>query len=112
MREHRAVFLGNTAMCEFGWKGVCDSPLTSVSRNPWDHAVTWGGSSVGAGIAAALGMGALHIGSDSAGSIRIPAAFCGVYGFKATFGRVPVRRPYAGHLPCPGRWCATWRMRR
>ena len=89
MREHRAVFLGKTAMCEFGWKGVCDSPLTGISRNPWDHAVTCGGSSGGAGIAAALGMGALHIGSDSAGSIRIPAAFCGVYGFKATFGRVP-----------------------
>lgn len=89
MREHGAVFLGKTTMCELGWKGVCDSPLTGISRNPWDHAATCGGSSGGAGIAAALGMGALHIGSDGAGSVRIPAAFCGVYGFKATFGRVP-----------------------
>jgi aspartyl-tRNA(Asn)/glutamyl-tRNA(Gln) amidotransferase subunit A len=89
MREHGAVFLGKTTLCEFGWKGVCDSPLTGISRNPWDPAMTCGGSSGGAGIAAALGMGALHIGSDGAGSLRIPAAFCGVYGFKATFGRVP-----------------------
>ncbi len=89
MREQGAVFLGKTTMCEFGWKGVCDSPLTGISRNPWNPENTCGGSSGGAGIAAALGMGALHIGSDGAGSIRIPAAFCGVYGFKATFGRVP-----------------------
>ena len=89
MREHGAVFLGKTTLCEFGWKGVCDSPLTGISRNPWNPGMTCGGSSGGAGIAAATGMGALHIGSDGAGSVRIPAAFCGVYGFKATFGRVP-----------------------
>ncbi len=89
MREHGAVFLGKTTLCEFGWKGVCDSPLTGISRNPWNHDTTSGGSSGGAAIAAALGMGALHIGSDGAGSVRIPAAFCGVYGLKATFGRVP-----------------------
>ncbi len=89
MREHGAVFLGKTTLCEFGWKGVCDSPLTGISRNPWNPDLTCGGSSGGAAIAAALGMGALHIGSDGAGSVRIPAAFCGVYGFKATFGRVP-----------------------
>ena len=89
MREHGAVFLGKTNLCEFGWKGICDSPLTGISRNPWNPGTTPGGSSGGAAIAAALGMGALHIGSDGAGSIRIPAAFCGVYGFKANFGRVP-----------------------
>ncbi len=89
MRAHGAVFLGKTNLCEFGWKGICDSKLTGISRNPWNLATNSGGSSGGAAIAAALGMGALHIGSDGAGSIRIPAAFCGVYGFKANFGRVP-----------------------
>ncbi|MCC6869721.1 MAG: amidase, partial [Burkholderiales bacterium] len=93
LREAGAVLLGKTAMCEFGWKGVTDSPLLGVSRNPWDRRRTCGGSSGGAAIAAATGMGALHVGSDGAGSIRIPAAFCGVYGFKATFGRVPAWPP-------------------
>ena len=89
LAEHGAVLLGKTTMCEFGWKGITDSPLGGISRNPWNPERTCGGSSGGAAIAAATGMGALHIGSDGAGSIRIPAAFCGVYGFKATFGRVP-----------------------
>lgn len=93
LREAGAVLLGKTAMCEFGWKGVTDSPLLGVSRNPWNPARSCGGSSGGAAIAAATGMGALHVGSDGAGSIRIPAAFCGVYGFKATFGRVPAWPP-------------------
>jgi aspartyl-tRNA(Asn)/glutamyl-tRNA(Gln) amidotransferase subunit A len=93
LKEDGAILLGKTAMCEFGWKGVTDSPLGGVSRNPWDAQRTCGGSSGGAAIAAATGMGALHVGSDGAGSIRIPAAFCGVYGFKATFGRVPSYPP-------------------
>ena len=93
LREAGAVLLGKTAMCEFGWKGVTDSPLLGTSRNPWDASRTPGGSSGGAAIAAATGMGALHVGSDGAGSIRIPAAFCGVYGLKATFGRVPTWPP-------------------
>ncbi len=97
MREHGAVFLGKTNMPEFGWKGVTDSPLTGISRNPWNPAKTCGGSSGGAAIAAASGMGMLNIGSDGAGSIRIPAAFCGIYGLKATYGRVPAY-PY-GLLP-------------
>jgi aspartyl-tRNA(Asn)/glutamyl-tRNA(Gln) amidotransferase subunit A len=89
MREHGAVFLGKTNEPEFGWKGVTDNPLTGISRNPWNPERTCGGSSGGAAIAAATGMGALNIGSDGAGSIRMPAAFCGVYGLKSTFGRVP-----------------------
>jgi aspartyl-tRNA(Asn)/glutamyl-tRNA(Gln) amidotransferase subunit A len=93
LNEQGAILLGKTTMCEFGWKGVTDSPLTGISRNPWSPDRTCGGSSGGAAIAAALGMGALHLGSDGAGSIRIPAAFCGVYGFKATFGRVPTYPP-------------------
>ena len=93
LKEHGAVLLGKTTMCEFGWKGVTDSPLAGISRNPWSRDRTCGGSSGGAAIAAASGMGALHLGSDGAGSIRIPAAFCGVYGLKATFGRVPTYPP-------------------
>lgn len=89
LREAGAVLIGTTTMCEFGWKGIGDSPLTGISRNPWNPAMTPGGSSAGAAIAASLGLGALHVGSDGAGSVRIPAAFCGVYGLKATFGRVP-----------------------
>ncbi|MBV9523510.1 MAG: amidase [Alphaproteobacteria bacterium] len=89
LREHGAILLGKTNMPEFGWKGVTDSPLTGISRNPWNPAKTCGGSSGGAAIAAASGMGMLNIGSDGAGSIRIPAAFCGIYGLKPTYGRVP-----------------------
>lgn len=89
MRESGAVLIGKTTTPEFGWKGVTDSPLTGVTRNPWDRGKTPGGSSGGAAVAAALGMGALHFGTDGGGSIRIPASFTGVVGFKATFGRVP-----------------------
>jgi aspartyl-tRNA(Asn)/glutamyl-tRNA(Gln) amidotransferase subunit A len=90
MREHGAVFLGKTTTPEFGWKGVTDSPLTGVTRNPWNTAMTPGGSSGGAAVAAALGMGVMHIATDGGGSIRIPAGFCGLFGFKPTFGVVPV----------------------
>ncbi|MBM3534502.1 MAG: amidase [Alphaproteobacteria bacterium] len=89
MREHGAVLLGKTTTPEFGWKGVTDSPLTGVTRNPWDLTRTPGGSSGGAAVAAAMGMGALHLGTDGGGSIRIPAGFTGVFGFKQSFGRVP-----------------------
>jgi aspartyl-tRNA(Asn)/glutamyl-tRNA(Gln) amidotransferase subunit A len=90
MREHGAVFLGKTTTSEFGWKAVTDSPLTGVTRNPWDARLTSGGSSGGAGVAAALGLGTLHLGTDGGGSIRVPASFCGVFGFKPTFGVIPV----------------------
>ncbi len=89
LREHGAVLLGKTTTPEFGWKGVTDSPLTGITRNPWNLSKTPGGSSGGAAVAAALGMGALHIGTDGGGSIRIPSAFTGIVGIKPTFGRVP-----------------------
>lgn len=89
LKEHGAVLLGKTATPEFSWKGVTDSALYGVTRNPWDLDKTPGGSSGGAGAACASGMGALHIGSDAGGSIRIPAAFCGVVGLKPTQNRVP-----------------------
>ncbi len=89
LREAGAVILGKTTAPEFGWKAVCDSPLTGITRNPWDRAKTSGGSSGGAAVAAALQMGCLHLGTDGGGSIRIPAGFSGVFGFKPTFGLVP-----------------------
>lgn len=84
-----AVMLGKTTTPEFGWKALGDSPLTGITRNPWDTATTTGGSSAGAAAAAAAGLGPLHQGSDGAGSIRIPSAFCGIYGLKPSYGRVP-----------------------
>ncbi|HMA13239.1 MAG: amidase [Bacteroidota bacterium] len=89
LREHGAVLLGKTTTPEFGWKGVTDSPLDGITRNPWNPATTPGGSSGGAAAALAAGMGALALGTDGGGSVRIPAGFTGVVGMKATFGRVP-----------------------
>ena len=83
------VFIGKTTSPEFGWKGLSDSPLQGITRNPWNTAMTTGGSSAGAGAAAATGLGPLCQGSDGAGSIRIPSAFCGVFGHKPSYGRVP-----------------------
>jgi aspartyl-tRNA(Asn)/glutamyl-tRNA(Gln) amidotransferase subunit A len=90
LRAAGGVMLGKTATPEFGWKGMGDSPLTGSCRNPWNPAMTSGGSSAGAGAAAAAGLGPLHQGSDGAGSIRIPSGFCGVYGLKPSYGRVPM----------------------
>jgi len=89
LREHGAVIFGKTTTPEFGWKGVCDNPLTGITRNPWNPAMTPGGSSGGAAVAAACGMGALHVGTDGGGSIRIPCGFTGLFGLKPSFGRVP-----------------------
>ena len=89
LREHGAVLIGKTTTPEFGWKGVTDSPLTGVTRNPWDPERTPGGSSGGSAAAVAAGMSALSLGTDGGGSIRIPAGFTGIFGHKPTFGRVP-----------------------
>jgi aspartyl-tRNA(Asn)/glutamyl-tRNA(Gln) amidotransferase subunit A len=89
LREHGAVLLGKTTTPEFGWKGVTDSPLTGITRNPWNPQKTPGGSSGGAVAAVAAGMGPLAIGTDGGGSIRIPCSFTGLFGLKPTFGRVP-----------------------
>ncbi|MFC6337716.1 amidase [Pseudomonas sp. CCM 7891] len=89
MRQAGAVLLGKTTTPEFGWKGVTDNPLYGITRNPWNTRMTAGGSSGGAGAAAALNLGVLHQGSDAGGSIRIPCAFTGTFGIKPTFGYVP-----------------------
>jgi aspartyl-tRNA(Asn)/glutamyl-tRNA(Gln) amidotransferase subunit A len=93
LREAGAVILGKTTTPEFGWKALGDSPLTGITRNPWDLSRTPGGSSAGAAAACAAGIAPLHVGSDGAGSIRIPAAFSGVFGLKPSFGRVPAHPP-------------------
>ena len=89
LREHGAVLLGKTTTPEFGHKGVTDSPVSGITRNPWNTELTPGGSSGGAGAAVAAGLGPLALGTDGGGSIRIPSSFCGIFGIKPTFGRVP-----------------------
>lgn len=84
-----AIVLGKTCMPEFGWKGVGDSPLTGITHNPWNTKVTPGGSTAGGSAAAALNLGVIHVGTDGAGSIRIPSSFCGVFGIKPSYGRIP-----------------------
>jgi Asp-tRNA(Asn)/Glu-tRNA(Gln) amidotransferase A subunit family amidase len=90
LRAGGAVILGKTATSEFGHKAVTESPLFGVTRNPWNLEYTPGGSSGGAAAAVASGLGPIALGTDGGGSVRIPAAFCGVFGFKPSYGRVPV----------------------
>jgi aspartyl-tRNA(Asn)/glutamyl-tRNA(Gln) amidotransferase subunit A len=109
LRENGAVFIGKTTTPEFGWKATNDSPLTGVTRNPWNLQKTTGGSSGGAGAALAAGYCPLAIGTDAGGSIRIPASFCSVYGLKPSFGRVAAwpaspSRTSPMSAPCHARW--------
>lgn len=89
LREAGCVILGKTTSPEFGWKGVTDSPLTGITRNPWNLDTTPGGSSGGASAQVAADLGPLAVGTDGGGSIRIPAGFAGIVGLKPSFGRVP-----------------------
>jgi aspartyl-tRNA(Asn)/glutamyl-tRNA(Gln) amidotransferase subunit A len=89
LQDAGAIIIGKTTTSEYGWKGVSESPLTGITHNPWKHGYNAGASSAGAGAAAAAGFGHLHQGSDGAGSIRMPSHFCGVFGLKPSFGRVP-----------------------
>ncbi|MDQ3044457.1 MAG: amidase [Chloroflexota bacterium] len=88
-----AVLLGKTNTPELGWKGDSGNRVVGPTHNPWRHGQTAGGSSGGAAAAVAAGLGPLAQGSDGAGSIRIPAAFCGIVGFKPSFGLVPQYPP-------------------
>jgi aspartyl-tRNA(Asn)/glutamyl-tRNA(Gln) amidotransferase subunit A len=89
LKNAGAVIVGKTTTTEYGWKTPGDCPLHGITRNPWNTARTTGGSSSGAGAAGAAGFGPLHIGTDAGGSVRLPAAWCGLVGMKPTFGRIP-----------------------
>jgi len=89
LKDHGCVLLGKTNTPEFGFKGVTDNLIFGVTKNPWNLDKTSGGSSGGAAVSVASGMAFLAQGSDGGGSIRIPSSFCGLYGLKPTFGRVP-----------------------
>jgi Asp-tRNA(Asn)/Glu-tRNA(Gln) amidotransferase A subunit family amidase len=90
LRAAGACIIGKTTTSEFGCKAVGDSPLTGITRNPWDTGKTPGGSSAGAAASVAAGITPFALGTDGGGSIRIPASLCGLFGIKAQFGRVPV----------------------
>jgi aspartyl-tRNA(Asn)/glutamyl-tRNA(Gln) amidotransferase subunit A len=103
LREAGCVIFARTTMPDLGWKGVNDSPLTGVTRNPWNPERTPGGSSGGAAVAVATGVCPIATGGDGGGSIRIPAGFTGVFGIKPTTGRVPgLYDSPAGDLVAPG----------
>jgi aspartyl-tRNA(Asn)/glutamyl-tRNA(Gln) amidotransferase subunit A len=103
LREAGCVIFARTTMPDLGWKGVNDSPLTGVTRNPWNPERTPGGSSGGAAVAVATGVCPIATGGDGGGSIRMPAGFTGVFGIKPTTGRVPgLYDSPAGDLVAPG----------
>lgn len=110
-REAGAVLMGKSNLPELAGAPHCWSPLFGLTRNPWNRDLTPGGSSGGGAVAVAAGFSLLEIGSDIAGSIRIPAAYCGVAGLKATENRIP-RTGHIPHLPPeyggPGR--SVWHM--
>ena len=101
VREAGAVFFAKTTMPDYGMLSSGLSTFHRIARNPWDLSRTPGGSSAGAGAAAAAGYGPLHLGTDIGGSIRLPAGWCGVVGFKPSLGRVPIDPPYMGRAAGP-----------
>ena len=101
LREAGAVFLSKTTMPDYGMLSSGVSSFHGITRNPWQPDLSPGGSSSGAGAAAAAGYGPLHLGTDIGGSIRLPASWCGVVGFKPSNGRVPIKPPYIGRVAGP-----------
>ncbi len=96
LKNAGAIILGKTNTPEFGWAGVTNNRVFGPSRNPWNTNLTTGGSSGGAAAAVAAGLGPLAQGSDGGGSIRTPSSFCGVYGLKPSYGRVPQSPGFPG----------------
>ena len=101
LRDAGAVFLARTTMPDYGMLSSGLSSFHALARNPWDLRKNPGGSSAGAGAAAAAGYAPLHLGTDIGGSIRLPASWCGVVGFKPSAGRVPIQPPYIGRVAGP-----------
>ena len=105
LREAGAVLLGKTTMPDWGMLSSGLSSFHPLTRNPWDLSKGPGGSSAGAGAGAAAGYGPLHVGTDIGGSIRLPAAWCGVFGLKPSNGRIPIKPPYYGRVAGPMTRC-------
>lgn len=101
LAEDNALLLAKTTCPDFGMLSSGLSSFHGLTRNPWNLACNTGGSSAGAGAAAAAGLGPLHVGTDIGGSVRLPAAWCGVIGFKPTLGRVPIDPYYVGRCAGP-----------
>ena len=101
LREAGAVIFCKTTVPDFGMLSSGLSSFHKLARNPWDTTKTPGGSSAGAGTAAAAGYGPLHVGTDIGGSVRLPAGWCCVYGFKPSNGRLPIDPPYIGRVAGP-----------
>ncbi|WP_040741195.1 amidase family protein, partial [Nocardia tenerifensis] len=101
IREAAGIIVGKTTMPDYGMSSSGLSSFHGTTRNPWNLARNPGGSSSGAGAAAAAGYGPIHYGTDIGGSIRLPAGWCGVVGFKPSFGRIPVVPPYLGRTIGP-----------
>ena len=100
-REAGLVLLAKTTMPDYGMLSSGLSSFHALARNPWDITKNPGGSSAGAGAAAAAGYGPLHVGTDIGGSVRLPAAWCGLVGFKPSAGRIPIKPAYAGRVAGP-----------
>jgi aspartyl-tRNA(Asn)/glutamyl-tRNA(Gln) amidotransferase subunit A len=101
LREAGAVILGKTTMPDYGMLSSGLSSFHALTRNPWDLTKNPGGSSAGAGAGAAAGYGPLHVGTDIGGSVRLPAAWCGIFTLKPSLGRIPIHPPYAGRVAGP-----------
>ncbi|NIX77040.1 amidase [Microvirga sp. c23x22] len=101
LREDGVIILAKTTMPDYGMLSSGLSSFHPLSRNPWDVSKNPGGSSAGAGSAAAAGYGPFHIGTDIGGSIRLPAGWCGVFGLKPSFGRIPIDPAYYGRVAGP-----------
>ena len=101
LREAGAVILGKTTMPDYGMLSSGLSSFHPLTRNPWDLSKNPGGSSSGAGAGAAAGYGPLHLGTDIGGSVRLPAAWCGIFTLKPSLGRIPIFPPYAGRVAGP-----------
>ena len=101
VREAGAVVVAKTTMPDYGMLSSGLSSFHKLARNPWDTSKTPGGSSSGAGAAAAAGYGPLHIGTDIGGSVRLPAGWCGIFTLKPSLGRIPIDPPYMGRAAGP-----------
>ncbi|HKU95890.1 MAG TPA: amidase [Vineibacter sp.] len=101
VREAGAIILAKTTMPDYGMLSSGLSSFHPLTRNPWDLSKNPGGSSAGAGAAAAAGYGPLHIGTDIGGSIRLPSSWCGLFGLKPSLGRIPIDPPYVGRVAGP-----------